>query len=110
MSVFAQRLKELRTERKLTQKQLGVLLDSTEDCVYFWEKGRSEPSIDEILRLAEIFEVTTDYLLGRIDFLNFYGRPLSKLRPARHCRAGRNSVYQMQERRSVELCQRAQGG
>lgn len=68
MSVFAQRLKELRTERKLTQKQLGVLLDSTEDCVYFWEKGRSESSIDEILRLAEIFEVTTDYLLGRIDF------------------------------------------
>lgn len=68
MNLFRIRLKELRTERNLTQKQLAGHLDTTDDCVFFWEKGRSEPSIDEILKLAAFFDVTTDYLLGRVDY------------------------------------------
>ncbi len=68
MNKFSARLKELRTERNLTQKRLAEKLSTTDDCIFFWEKGRSEPSIDEILRLAAFFDVTTDYLLGRVDY------------------------------------------
>ncbi len=43
-------------------------LNVTDDCVHFWEKGRSEPSIEQILLLSTLFEVTTDYLLGKSDY------------------------------------------
>ena len=68
MNSFRIRLKELRTERGLTQKKLAERLDTTDDCIFFWEKGRSEPSIDEILKLAAFFDVTADYLLGRTEY------------------------------------------
>ncbi len=42
-------------------------MNVTDDCVHFWEKGRSEPSIEQILQLSSLLEVTTDYLLGKID-------------------------------------------
>lgn len=66
--MFRERLKELRTERGWTQKMLAEKLNVTDDCVFFWEKGRSEPSIQQILEMAELFEVTTDYLLGKSDY------------------------------------------
>ena len=47
---------------------LAQRLNVTDDCVFFWEKGRSEPSIQQILEMAELFEVTTDYLLGKSDY------------------------------------------
>ena len=68
MNMFAVRLKELRTERKMTQKQLASVLNTTDDCIFFWEKSRSEPNIDEIIKIAEFFDVTTDYLLGVKDY------------------------------------------
>ncbi len=54
-------------EQGYTQKMLAKILSVTDDCVHFWERGRSEPSIEQILQLAELFDVTTDYLLGKID-------------------------------------------
>lgn len=71
MNKFAQRLKDLRTDEKgLTQKKLAEIINTTDDCIFFWEKGRSEPSIDDIIALANYFDVSTDYLLGRSDSLN----------------------------------------
>ena len=68
MNKFSLRLKELRSDERLTQKALAVALDTTDDCIFFWEKGRSEPSIDEIIKIAAFFDVTTDYLLGKTDY------------------------------------------
>ncbi len=65
---FQERLKDLRTEKNFTQKALAEKLNVTDDCVHFWEKGRSEPSIEQILLLSELFEVSTDYLLGKKDY------------------------------------------
>lgn len=65
---FKERLKELRLERNLTQKQLAALLGVSDDCIFFWEKGRSEPSIQQIIDLSDLFEVTADYLLGKTDY------------------------------------------
>ncbi len=66
--MFKNRLKELRLENKLTQKALAEKLNVTDDCIYFWEKGRSEPSIEQIIALAILFDTTTDYLLGKSDY------------------------------------------
>lgn len=65
---FKIRLKELRKENGISQTALASAIGTSADCIYDWEKGRSEPSINEIIALAKFFEVTTDYLLGVKDF------------------------------------------
>ena len=67
MAKFSERLKELRIEEGLSQKQLALAIGTTDDCIFFWEKERSEPSIADIILLAKYFSVPTDYLLGVVD-------------------------------------------
>ena len=68
MNVFRKRLKELRVEKKISQKELAVIIGTNNSSICDWECGRSEPNIDTIIKLAELFDVTTDYLLGVKDF------------------------------------------
>ena len=68
MDIFAIRLRELRMEKRLTQAQLASALQTTDDSVYSWEKGRSEPSIEVIRRICDYFDISSDYLLGRIEY------------------------------------------
>ena len=51
----------------MTQKDLARLLDTTDDSIFSWEKGRSQPSIESIRKLCTIFDVSADYLLGLED-------------------------------------------
>lgn len=67
MSKFAERLRSLRTERDVTQKDLGELLGVKNFSIYTYEKGRSEPTIDGLIALADFFDVSIDYLVGRTD-------------------------------------------
>lgn len=67
MDIFEFRLKELRTEKNLTQKDLAKLIATTDDSIYSWEKGRSQPSIDMIRKICKLFDVSADYLLGLED-------------------------------------------
>ena len=67
MDIFAIRLKELRKEKNLTQKQLAEILQTTDDSIFSWEKGRSQPSIETIRKLCLFFGVSSDYLLGLSD-------------------------------------------
>ncbi len=64
-------LKELRTDKGLTQSQLAEILGNTQDSISLWEKGKRLPDTQFILKLADFFEVTTDYLLGRSDELGY---------------------------------------
>lgn len=64
MSKFAQRLKELRLERGLTQQQIAALLNIKQQSYIRYEYGTGEPSLSTLINLAHIFGVTTDYLLG----------------------------------------------
>ena len=66
---FSTRLKELRKEKNCTQRQLGKELGLTANSICEWEKNRSEPSIEMILRLTQFFDVSTDYLLRQTDEL-----------------------------------------
>ena len=59
------RLRELRKERKLTQRQVADAISTSTPVYCRYEKGEREPSIDTIIRLSDFFGVTCDYLLGR---------------------------------------------
>ena len=61
--MFADRIKQLRECKKLTQAQLARKLGITRASVNAWEMGISVPSTQYVVELAEIFKVSTDYLL-----------------------------------------------
>lgn len=51
----------------MSQAALGEWIGRTQACVSYWCSGRTEPNLSDLLALAEVFDVTTDYLLGRED-------------------------------------------
>lgn len=61
---FAERIKGLRLENNLTQKELGEKLGYKKNSVCNWEARGKEPSFDVLLQIAILFKVSTDYLLG----------------------------------------------
>lgn len=61
------RLKELREERNLSQLDVANAIGTSQTNIGRWEKERNEPSSGYVIKLADFFEVTTDYLLGRED-------------------------------------------
>ncbi len=61
---FGDRLKYLRTKNKLTQAQLAELIGVTKSMVSAYETSMRLPSFDALIKLAHVFKVTTDYLLG----------------------------------------------
>lgn len=61
---FPQRLKKERTRNKLTQEKLSQLLDMKRSTYAKYETGENQPSYETLKKLATIFHVTTDYLLG----------------------------------------------
>ncbi|MDE5943563.1 MAG: helix-turn-helix domain-containing protein [Clostridia bacterium] len=61
------RIKELRIERGLTQKQLAALVNKSVTGLASWEQGLSEPNVNDIRALCKILEVSADYLLGLED-------------------------------------------
>ena len=67
MEKFSSRLRELRMEKGLSQEKLGNLLNMTKMAVSHWEKGHSEPSISQLIVLSDFFDVTVDYLVGKVD-------------------------------------------
>jgi len=67
MEAFCKRIKELRIENGITQKELANKLQTTNSSVCDWERGRSQPDLQTLTELAKLFEVSTDYLLGLSD-------------------------------------------
>ena len=70
---LAQRLKDLRSEKGLSQSALADILGRTQQAIGKWEVGKSEPDGATLLKLSAFFNVTTDYLLGKSD--NPHGAP-----------------------------------
>ncbi len=61
------RLKELRKEKRITAKQLAVILKTTDSSVIRWEKSKQNISIDILKELSNIYNVSTDYILCLTD-------------------------------------------
>lgn len=65
--MFAQRLKKLRQQKGLSQYQLADLLKLTRGQLANYEQKKRQPDFDTLELLADFFNVSTDYLLGRTD-------------------------------------------
>ena len=67
LDIFPERLRLLRQEKGLTQRQMGDLLGITERNYQRWEKGEVNASGTALIFLGDYFGVSTDYLLGRTE-------------------------------------------
>ena len=63
--IIATRLKELRKEKGYTQNQVAIYCDITEKAYQNYELKTREPKIEILIRIADFFEVSLDYLVGR---------------------------------------------
>ena len=63
MGNYAARITDLRKKVNLTQAELGEKLNVTPQAVSKWENGLSEPDIETLKKMSELFDVSLDYLL-----------------------------------------------
>ena len=64
MSVFAEQLKTLRKINGLTQKELAENVGVQQGAINKWESKQTEPNIEKLVKLADYFDVSLDYLMG----------------------------------------------
>lgn len=67
MNNFAERLKELREERNLSQNDLAKEVNISVACISRWENNLRVPNIDSIIILCKFFKCSSDYLIGLTD-------------------------------------------
>lgn len=75
MSSLGERLKELRETSGKTQEEMGKLLNLGRVAYTQYENDKRMPTLDTLKRLSEIFNVTTDYLLGKNSSSQYYLDP-----------------------------------
>ena len=61
------RLKEIRKSKGITQVKLAIGLNTTQNTISRYENGKNEPGIRELIQIADYFNISIDYLLGRTD-------------------------------------------
>ena len=64
------RLKELRKKKGISQLRLATELNTTQNTISRYETGEREPGIDELIKIADYFNVSVDYLIGRTESPN----------------------------------------
>ena len=67
MNNFSERLKAIRKSRGITQKQLAQDIGASERGIQSYEIGERKPAFDQLIALADYFDVSLDYLVGRSD-------------------------------------------
>ena len=65
MSAFAETLKKIRKNKNVSQKTVAQQLGYGYTAIANYESGRNEPSIDDLIKIADYFEVSMDCLVGR---------------------------------------------
>ncbi len=66
--MYGKRIRELRIENKLTQKQFAKFVNVDFRTVSFWETERYEPNLKQLETICRVFEVSSDYIIGLKDF------------------------------------------
>jgi len=61
------RLKEIRKEKGISQLKLAIELNTNQNTISRYETGEREPGINELIRIADYFNISIDYLLERTD-------------------------------------------
>lgn len=67
MKIFQERLLEQRLLLNLTQTEMAKQLNIKQPSYIRYENGSAESSYENLVKLADFFDVSTDYLLGRVD-------------------------------------------
>lgn len=62
--IYAERIKELRTENKIGQVALAEALNVSKGLISLWENGLREPSMSSLIALAKFFNVSIDFIVG----------------------------------------------
>ena len=65
MTVFGKRLKYLRIEKNLSQHALALEIHYAQSVVCDWENGKTDPTASAIVAVADYFNVSCDFLLGK---------------------------------------------
>lgn len=63
-SYYARRIRDIREDNDLTQQQIAEILGTSQTMYARYERGANELPIRHLIRLAEFYHVSTDYLLG----------------------------------------------
>ena len=63
--ILSERIKELRQESNLSQSALAKIIGVSQKAIDYWERGINEPKASYIIKMADFFDVSPDYLLGR---------------------------------------------
>ncbi|MBE6680215.1 MAG: helix-turn-helix transcriptional regulator [Ruminococcaceae bacterium] len=66
-NILSNRLKECRKEKRLTQNQVAIYCDITEKAYQNYELMTREPKLEILIRIADFYGVSVDYLVGRTD-------------------------------------------
>ena len=66
---FYQRLRDLREDKDKSQKEIAVVLDTSQEQYSRWERGERELPMHHFITLADYYNVSLDYLAGRVDTL-----------------------------------------
>ena len=67
MEIFQKNIIELRKANKYTQKQVAEVLNITQPSYIRYENGKAEPSLENLVKLADLYDVSIDFLCGRSD-------------------------------------------
>lgn len=67
MSIFSERLKELKTMKQATQKDIASAIGLSLRAYQYYETDTKEPTLRNLIALADYFDVSLDYLVGRSD-------------------------------------------
>ena len=65
--ILAERIKKSRKEKRITQREGAIYCDITEKTYQNYELMTREPKVEILLKIADVFEVSLDYLLGRTE-------------------------------------------
>lgn len=65
---FPERIIQLKTDRDLLQKDIAAAIGLSLRAYQYYEKGQKEPTLSVLVRLADFFDVSLDYLVGRSDY------------------------------------------
>lgn len=65
--LFSTRLKSLRNQKQLTMVDIAEALNINKTSVFTWESTKTIPSTEKLIELADYFNVSIDYLVGRSD-------------------------------------------
>ncbi|SHE47315.1 DNA-binding transcriptional regulator, XRE-family HTH domain [Marinitoga hydrogenitolerans DSM 16785] len=61
--MFSDNLRRIRIENKINQRELAKKLNVTQETISYWETGKRQPTLDKLVKLSKIFNISIDDLL-----------------------------------------------